>query len=275
MPSRSTRRRLFAFYARHGLGAAVGGEHLAVEDHVGRALGHRPLQGLRQARGLRGQHVDRLGDVAVGGRAGYPVVAAEGLDAGAVAEPAQREFRLLTTGQLPCSGPGWSGGAARRPAAVTGSEAVPRGRRAWHDRGSSGVLGPKMICGKTSSTGAPRPFPACPDCPRASPERTSCVVKSRVSDPLSLRSPHCPSTPAAPLLAATFRYASHTSRFGISNGFCFRSLTRSSRFRLTREFPADSPSPSLHRHYSSFITTTGRSAPVPWPGTLPLAVSAA
>jgi hypothetical protein len=46
-------------------------------------------------------------------------------------------------------------------------------------------------------------------------------------------------------------------------------------FRLTRELPADSPSPLLHRHYSGFVTTTRRSAPVSWPGTLPLAVSAA
>ena len=46
-------------------------------------------------------------------------------------------------------------------------------------------------------------------------------------------------------------------------------------FRLTRDCPADSPSPSLRYHYSSLITTTGRSAPVPWTGTLPLTVPAA
>jgi len=33
---------------------AVGLEGLAVEDHVGDAIGQRPLQGFVQARGLRG-----------------------------------------------------------------------------------------------------------------------------------------------------------------------------------------------------------------------------
>ena len=43
---------LFAFDPGHGLGAAVGGEDLAVQDHVRDSLGHRPLQRFGQARGL-------------------------------------------------------------------------------------------------------------------------------------------------------------------------------------------------------------------------------
>ena len=49
---------------------------------------------------------DGLGDVAAGGRAGDPVVPAEGLDPGPVAEPAQRHDRLLAAGQLPAPGRG-------------------------------------------------------------------------------------------------------------------------------------------------------------------------
>jgi hypothetical protein len=77
-----------------------------VQDHVRDALGHRPLQGLGQARGPLRQDVDGLGYVPVGGRAGHAVVTAEGLDVGAVPEPAQRENRLVTAGQLPAPGRG-------------------------------------------------------------------------------------------------------------------------------------------------------------------------
>ena len=92
------------FYAGHRLAAAVGGEDLAVQDHVRDTLGHRPFQRLGQVRGLLRQHVDGLGDVPVGRRAGHAVVAAEGLDPGPVAEPAQRENCLVTAGELPAPG---------------------------------------------------------------------------------------------------------------------------------------------------------------------------
>ncbi len=84
----------------------VGFEDLAVQDHVRDTLGHRPLQGLGQARGLLRQHTDGLGDVPVGGRAGHPVVTAEGIDPGPVPEPAQREDCLVTAGQPPAPGRG-------------------------------------------------------------------------------------------------------------------------------------------------------------------------
>jgi hypothetical protein len=48
----------------------------------------------------------------------------------------------------------------------------------------------KRICGKTSSTGVPRLFPAYPDYPRASLEHILRAIKDRMSDPLSVRSPH-------------------------------------------------------------------------------------
>jgi hypothetical protein len=126
---------LFAFYAGHRLGAAVGGEHLAVEDHVRGTLGHRPFQDLRQARGLSGQHVDGLGDVPVDGRAGHAVVAAEGVDPGPVAEPAQRENRLVTAGELPAPG---RGGAA---AALGGQQPrqVAKQFRGYPFSGTSGL----------------------------------------------------------------------------------------------------------------------------------------
>src|SRR5450631_1683140 len=82
-----------------------------------------------------------------------------------------------------------------------------------------------------------------------------------------------PSTPAAPLLALTLRYASHTIGFGISNGFTcdFDSLTwllpatrlTTKRTRTTRPFaPPELP---------GIIATTRRSVPLPRIGTLPLA----
>jgi hypothetical protein len=125
---------LLAFYAGQRLGAAIGLEDLAVQDHVGHAFGHGPLQGVGQARGLRGQDVDGFGDVTVGGRAGHAVVAAEGLDPGPVTEPAQCEFRLLTAGQLPALG---GGGAA---AALGGQQArqVAKQSRGDVEHGSIG-----------------------------------------------------------------------------------------------------------------------------------------
>jgi hypothetical protein len=64
------------------------------------------VQGLVQVRGLRGEDLGALVDVAVRGGAGDAVVAAELLDPGAVAEPAQDQDRLLTAGQSPAPGRG-------------------------------------------------------------------------------------------------------------------------------------------------------------------------
>ena len=95
-----------ALHAGDLLGDAVGGEQLAVEDHEGDALLPGSFQGLVQVRGLRGENLGALVDVAVRGGAGDAVVVAELLDPGAVAEPAQDQDRLLTSGQGPAAGRG-------------------------------------------------------------------------------------------------------------------------------------------------------------------------
>ena len=85
------------------------------------------------------------------------------------------------------------------------------------------------------------------------------------------------STPGAPLLARTFSHASTMRRLSISNDFTFGSglalglLPLRVGPRLTLVCTA----PWLQPHYRTFTATTGRPAPVPRLGTLPLAVSAA
>src|SRR5215208_1116998 len=79
----------------------------------------------------------------------------------------------------------------------------------------------------------------------------------------------CSSTPAAPWLAFTRLKASHTSRFGMSNGFApVMQLLPSPVGRRRR---LDATAPSVQCHYSTFVPTTDRSAPVPRIGTLGLA----
>src|SRR5262249_43947794 len=86
------------------------------------------------------------------------------------------------------------------------------------------------------------------------------------------------STPGAPRLALTLRYASHTSHFEILKGFSFdfgsptRSLPESSG--CPNELHQDGPAPSLHPHYRSFVTTTSQSECQPRDGTQRLAGSA-
>jgi hypothetical protein len=74
--------------------------------------------------------------------------------------------------------------------------------------------------------------------------------------------PPCPSTPAAPLLALTFRYAFQINVFGISNGFLtdFVSSTQLLPYLVDCRTTPDGTSPSLQAHYRPFITTTRRSA---------------
>src|SRR5438309_8911660 len=76
----------------------------------------------------------------------------------------------------------------------------------------------------------------------------------------------CPSTPAAPLLALTCLYASHTNCFDITNGLSTEP-DLPTRLLPGREVPVarantpcGEPTPSLHPHYRSFLTTTSRSA---------------
>src|SRR5207244_303791 len=85
-----------------------------------------------------------------------------------------------------------------------------------------------------------------------------------------------PSTPGAPWLALTLRYASHTSRFEISNGFPgdFGSPTRSlpESSGCSNELPTNGPAPSLPLHYRDFSTTMGRFECQPRDGTQRLTV---
>ncbi len=88
-----------------------------------------------------------------------------------------------------------------------------------------------------------------------------------------------PSTPAAPLFAFTCRYASHTSRFEMSNDLpC--DFSPSTRFLPgtpvdQHRQTTDDPAPSLHPHYKGFTTTTSRSASAPSDGTQSLAAAVA
>jgi hypothetical protein len=87
-----------------------------------------------------------------------------------------------------------------------------------------------------------------------------------------------PSTPAAPLLALTLRYASHTSFLEMANGLPvdFDSLTWLLPGTLVdHQTNPDDPPPWLQPHYRAFIATTRRSATVRRIGTQPLTVSAA
>src|SRR3954449_7958171 len=74
-----------------------------------------------------------------------------------------------------------------------------------------------------------------------------------------------PSPPAAPLLAATRLYASHTSCFGISNDLVVwpdlpTRLLPEDLSGCSGEHLVDDPAPSLPAHYRRFTTTTSRSA---------------
>jgi hypothetical protein len=76
------------------------------------------------------------------------------------------------------------------------------------------------------------------------------------------------SMPAAPRLAFTCWYASHTVRFAILKGFVdVRSLIPEWRVGPPRQ--RDNAAPSLHPHYKDFIATTGSSAPRSGIGILP------
>lgn len=72
----------------------VAGDQRPVQGQIGQAIGLRLHQGFVQIRGLGGQHVDALVQVPVGGGLGQSVIGGQGCYAGAVAVPAQHQFRL-------------------------------------------------------------------------------------------------------------------------------------------------------------------------------------
>src|SRR5262249_37947366 len=77
-----------------------------------------------------------------------------------------------------------------------------------------------------------------------------------------------PSTPAVPWLALTLLYASHTSLFGMSNGFALSTRFLPSLVDLASEL--NNAAPSVRPHYRALNPTAGCSAPVPRLGTLAL-----
>src|SRR5437763_15691751 len=81
----------------------------------------------------------------------------------------------------------------------------------------------------------------------------------------------CPSTPAAPRLAFTCMYASHTSRLAIQIGLALSMLVIP--LRVVGCVKPDDDVPSVQRHYSTFVPTTDAPAPVFRIGTLVLAVT--
>ena len=83
------------------------------------------------------------------------------------------------------------------------------------------------------------------------------------------------STPGAPLLARTFSHASIDEALVDLKRLHLRlgSSLGSSPDRVGLGLTLVCPAPSLQPHYRTFIATTGRPAPVPRIGTLPLAVA--
>src|SRR5713226_7381099 len=69
----------------------------------------------------------------------------------------------------------------------------------------------------------------------------------------------CPSTPAAPLLALTLRYASHTTRFEIANGFGLDSTAGSSCAPSCPPIEPGWPVPFAPLALPSLVTPTGPS----------------
>src|SRR5689334_3242083 len=75
----------------------------------------------------------------------------------------------------------------------------------------------------------------------------------------------CPSTPAAPRLAFTCLYASHTSRLSIQYGFALSMEVIP--LRVAAGIEQNDDAPLVRSHYRTINPTTGISAPVPRIGT--------
>src|SRR5487761_710714 len=95
-----------ALAAEGFLAAPVGVHYLAVQDHVRRALGQRPLECLGQSRRPGREHLDDLVQVPVGRGLRQPEPGAQPRDVPLVPEPGQAEQRLPVTAQLAGALPG-------------------------------------------------------------------------------------------------------------------------------------------------------------------------
>lgn len=90
---------LFPFDTHGFLAAAVSGEDLPVEDHVGQSVGLGPFQGFVQIWCLVSEHIDDLVEVAIPGGAGDSVVTRQRGDLDILPEPAQTQHGLPEAGQ--------------------------------------------------------------------------------------------------------------------------------------------------------------------------------
>lgn len=126
------------------------------------------------------QHVDGLGDVAVGGCAGDVGVTAERLDPGAVPELALHENGLLTPGQLP----GPDRGAATAPLGGRQSGQVAKQFPADDEHGTTGIKlspgGRKGSVARPALSGLHARFRAHPDRQQACLEHPSRAIKADV-----------------------------------------------------------------------------------------------
>src|SRR5208337_2675437 len=76
------------------------------------------------------------------------------------------------------------------------------------------------------------------------------------------------SMPAAPRLALTCWYASHTARLAITNDFV-DAMSLIPAERVGNPHQPDNAAPSLRPHYKDFVATADSSAPRPGIGILP------
>ncbi|WP_165968641.1 hypothetical protein [Saccharopolyspora elongata] len=90
-----------AVFVLGGFAKAVGGEQFAVHHDVGRPLPGGVFERFVQVRGLIGEDVDDLVDIAVTSGAANVVVPGQFRDRGAVEEPPQPQNRLCERGQRP------------------------------------------------------------------------------------------------------------------------------------------------------------------------------
>src|SRR6266571_551826 len=166
-----------AFDADGGFFAPVGGDDLAVQDHVGESGVFGPFQGLVQVRGLFGEDLGDLVQIPVGGGPGDAVIPGQSTGAGAVAEPAQRQHRLPVAGQRPaaprCAAVAALGGQQLRGELHQFPGDVKRGTIADHVEPSA-----EDDLWRDLFYGAPRPCSACPVRPRLCPAVHACEDKA-------------------------------------------------------------------------------------------------
>ena len=170
--------------------AQVGGDEGAIQDQVGKPLISGLVQGLAQGGRLRGEDLDGLILVPVGGGLRDPEALAQPADVGPVPEPRQGEDRLLPTGQ--------DGGAVPGAdlTAVLGQQARhEQDQRQWDVKDDT--IGQRAeppgrygSCGETSCTGGSAPSHGSPVMPACLPAPALTGVKSRMPGSPLLRKPH-------------------------------------------------------------------------------------